>query len=234
MAAARGPAVGLMSRAPEPGLTKSRLAAGIGDEAAARLAEAFLLDAAETVRAAEGWHPVLLVEPADAVGALAARTGIADVRPQGRGHIGLRMLAAMRSLAAGGYAPLILVGSDIPLLAPRHLRHALRVLRRADVVYGPAEDGGYYLVGMWKPRPALFDDPSLRWGGAGVLAASERLARAAGLSSGRLPPEHDVDTLEDLGWLGARLTELEGRGEAVPPRIAAALRELARTRRIRA
>ena len=234
MAAARGPAVGLMSRAPEPGLTKSRLAAGIGDEAAARLAEAFLLDAAETVRAAEGWHPVLLVEPADAVGALAARTGIADVRPQGRGHIGLRMLAAMRSLAAGGYAPLILVGSDIPLLAPRHLRHALRVLRRADVVYGPAEDGGYYLVGMWKPRPALFDDPSLRWGGAGVLAASERLARAAGLSSGRLPPEHDVDTLEDLEWLGARLTELEGRGEAVPPRIAAALRELARTRRIRA
>ena len=75
-----------MSRAPEPGLTKSRLAAGIGDEAAARLAEAFLLDAAETVHAAEGWHPVLPVAPADAAAALAAPPRLPAPRPHGPGH----------------------------------------------------------------------------------------------------------------------------------------------------
>ena len=221
MPAERGPAVGLMSRAPEPGRTKSRLAAAIGDDAAARLAEAMLLDAADALRPLEGWHAALFIEPPDAVADLGVSTGIVDARPQAPGDLGARMLAALHALAADGHAPLVLVGADIPTLAPRHFRDALVALDDADVVFGPAADGGYYLVGMWEPQPALFEGGSVEWGGAGVLATSERLAAAAGLRTARLSTERDIDTPEDLAWLRDRPADL-------PARTAEALRTLAR------
>ena len=226
MVATRGPAAGLMSRAPEPGRTKSRLAASIGHEAAARLAEAMLLDAAATVRAAEGWHPVLLVEPAAAADELAARTGLEDARAQARGDIGRRMHAAFDALAGDGFAPVAIVGADIPMLTAGHLAAARAALREADVVFGPAADGGYYLAAMWEPEPALFEDRSLEWGGSRVLATSERVAQALGLRTARLTMERDIDTIEDLAWLRARLAALDGRGEPVPRHTAEALRRL--------
>ena len=212
----RGAAVGLLARWPAPGRGTRRLAAAVGDEEAARLALAFLRDAARAVAAAELWRAALFVEPGaaalgDAGDEVRRLTGVADLRSQGGGHIGLRMLDAARTLEGEGHAPLILVGADVPTLAPRHLHHALRALRRADVVFGPAEDGGYYLLGMHRVHPALFDDPSLaeEWGGPGVLDASERLARSLGLSTGRIAPELDVDTAADLDRLRERLLALE-------------------------
>ncbi len=225
----RGAAVALMTRAPEVGETKSRLAEAVGPETAARLAEAFLLDAAAAVRSAELWHASLFVEPAEAVAEMAALTGIEDARPQASGDIGLRMLAVASELEADGFAPVLIAGSDIPTLAPRHLHHALRALRRCDIVFGPAEDGGYYLVGMWRARPAIFDDPAVGWGGPHVLEGSEQLAHLAGLSTGRIAPERDIDTVEDLARLREHLAELEARGEEVPRHTAAVLAELTAT-----
>ena len=222
----RGAAVALMTRAPTVGETKSRLAEAVGPEMAAGLAEAFLLDAVAAVRSAELWHAALFVEPAEAVAEMAALTGIEYARPQASGDIGLRMLAVASELEADGFAPVVIAGSDIPTLAPRHLHHALRALRRCDIVFGPAEDGGYYLVGMWRAWPAIFDDPDVGWGGPHVLERSERLAHLAGLSTGRIAPERDIDTVEDLAWLREHLAELEARGEEVPRHTAAVLRGL--------
>lgn len=222
----RGPAVALMSRDPRPGHTKSRLTAAVGTEAAARLAEAFLLDIASAVRSAEAWHPVIFVEPPDAVARLATLTGIDDARQQTAGDIGLRMLAVASELDSDGFRPIVIVGADIPTLRATRLHQALRALRRADVVFGEAEDGGYYLVGTWRPRPALFDDAEIEWGGPAVLATSERIAHRAGLDTGRLPPERDIDTADDLDWLRDRLAELELRGEPVPAHTAAAMAAL--------
>lgn len=224
----RGPAVALMTRAPRPGETKSRLAAVLGEQAAADLARAFLLDAADTVRGGD-WHASLFVEPAEAVDELAALTGIEDVRPQAGSDLGARMFGALEALAADGYGPLIITGTDIPTMGVQQLRDALDALRESDVVFGPAEDGGYYLVGAWRARPALFDDPGIEWSGPDVLAASERLARRAGLSTARIAPERDIDRPEDLAWLRDRLAGLELRGEPVPQHTAALLRELAVT-----
>jgi rSAM/selenodomain-associated transferase 1 len=215
-----------MSRAPESGRTKSRLGAAIGHEAAARLAEAMLLDAAAAIRAAERWRPVLFVEPAAAVEQLAERTAIEDARPQASGDIGRRMLAALQELAADGFAPLALVGADIPLLTPDHLDAARAALQESDIVFGPAADGGYYLVAMWEPHPLLFEGLSREWGGPRVLATSERIAKANGMRMSRLAMERDIDTIEDLAWLRARLATLEERGEPVPQHTAEALRRI--------
>ena len=215
-----------MSRAPEAGRTKLRLAAAIGHDAAARLAEAMLLDAAAAVRAAEGMHPALFVEPAPAVAALAALTAIEDARAQARGHIGRRMHAAFEALSADGFGPIVVVGADIPMLTAGHLADAREALREGDVAFGPAADGGYYLVAMWEPDARLFEDATIEWGGTRVLATSEHAALARGMRTVRLPMERDIDTIEDLAWLRARLAALAERGEPVPPHTAEMLRGL--------
>lgn len=219
----RGPAIALLTRAPEPGRTKSRLAAVIGETAAAALAEAFLLDTAGAIGSVEGTHAALFVEPDREVRHIATVTGIADAHSQGHGDIGARMLAAHRALAAGGYAPVIIVGSDIPTLTGARFRQALAALNNVDVVFGPAVDGGYYLVGAALPHEVLFLDPSMEWSGAGVLAASQRLARRAGLTTARLPVERDIDTAKDLAWLREHLAARARDGAPVPRRTAAAL-----------
>ncbi len=213
----RGPAIALMTRAPRPGETKSRLAAALGAEAAADLARAFLLDAADVVRDGD-WHASLFVEPAEAAAELAALTGIEDVRPQTGDHLGARMLATVEATAADGYGPLIVTGSDIPTVGSAHFREALAALRDHEVVFGPAEDGGYYLAGMHRPQAALFG-AEIEWGGAEVLAASQRLAADAGLSVAHLGVERDIDTVADLDWLRGQ----GGASGRVPRHTAAAL-----------
>ena len=138
------------------------------------------------------------------------------------------MLAVASELGGDGFRPIVIVGADIPTLRATRLHQALRVLRRADVVFGEAEDGGYYLVGTWRSRPALFDDPEIEWGGPAVLATSERIAHRIGLDTGRLPPERDTDTVDDLDRLRDHLAELELRGEPVPAHTATALSALPR------
>ncbi len=218
MSTVRGSAVALMTRAPVVGETKSRLAASIGTEAAAMAARAFLLDAADAVRGGD-WHASLFGEPADATAALAELTGINDARPQDDGALGARMLAAVAALGSDGHGPVVVVGTDIPTLTSRHLAAAFDALRTADVVFGPAEDGGYYLAGMYRAHIELFDDTRISWGGADVLATSERLARNAGLTVARIAVERDIDTVDDLDWL-------RGQGARVPSHTASALRHV--------
>jgi rSAM/selenodomain-associated transferase 2 len=104
--------------------------------------------------------------------------------------------------------PLLVVGVDT-LLTRTHAADALELLRHgADVVFGPAEDGGYYLVAMTRPQPALFDLPPQGWGGPDVLDQSLAAAKAAGLSTALLAPERDLDTPDDAAALADQDPEL--------------------------
>ena len=215
----RGPAVAILTRAPGPGRAKTRLAAEVGDEAAARLAAAMLADIVAALRASRAWQLVLFVEPAAAVPQIQALSGAHDCRPQASGSVGGRMAAAVAELSRDGFAPLIVVGTDIPTLGARHAYAALRVLDSADVVLGPATDGGYYLIGLHGPAPSLFSDEHVRWSTDGVLAATQALA-AAGLRTATLDPEADVDTADDLASLRERLDRYP---QACGPRTRAVL-----------
>jgi rSAM/selenodomain-associated transferase 1 len=221
-----GPAVAILARQPVPGRTKSRLVADSGGEAAARLAAALLQDVAAAIGGDGRWHAALFVEPPEATEEMAALTGLEDVRAQPEGDLGARMLDAARRLETDGAAPIVIVGSDIPTLAARHVDLALRSLSRADVVFGPADDGGYYLVGMNRVRPELFDDASIEWGGPNVLESSLELAAAARIEYVLIQSERDIDTPADLAWLRGHLDGLSLGGEPLPRHTSDMLREI--------
>jgi hypothetical protein len=203
-----GPAVGILTRAPAPGRTKTRLARTIGDAAAVALATAMLQDTVEAVRDGP-WRTALFVEPGEALGAVRSLTGHADALPQATGDIGARMRAAATALFAAGRAPVVLVGTDIPALGAAQVEAALDALADgSDVVFGSAADGGYYLLGLRRLRDdregALFD-PSIPWGGPDVLARSEAAAADARLRRARIETLHDIDTAADLADLRMRI-----------------------------
>lgn len=88
------------------------------------------------------------------------------------------------------------MGSDCPGLSPERIREAADALARADVVVGPALDGGYYLIGMTRPREEFFRD--IPWSTAEVVGATRRRIAETGARARFLPSERDVDTPRDL------------------------------------
>ena len=163
----RRPTLIVFVKAPRLGTVKTRLARAIGQSAAWR----FYRETTATLLARVGWNPrwrtVLAVTP-DAFASKGRFWPRAFARsPQGRGDIGRRMA---RSIADLGHGPTVLIGSDIPRIALRHIEDAFRALARADIVFGPAEDGGFWLVGTREPgilRRAFRD---IRWSSATTLA----------------------------------------------------------------
>jgi hypothetical protein len=194
-------------RAPLSGTVKRRLAAGIGAPAARR----FYLD---TTRAVIGrlandarWTTWLAVTP-DRF-ARRGRFWPSGARrfAQGRGDLGERMT---RALMRFGGAPTVIVGSDIPDLSARHVAAAFAALGRAETVFGPAGDGGYWLVGCRVPSLMRRLFGCVRWSGPHALA--DTLANVEGRRVALLDVLDDVDDAADL----ARLKRVAVRGRVRP------------------
>lgn len=228
MQTALRPMLAILTREPKPGRAKTRLAESVGADAAAQLAEAFLVDVTAQT-ASTGWHSVLFVEPPEAASKLSELTGVSETRAQAAGSIGARMAAAAAQLVEQNADAVLLVGSDIPLLGAALIEDALRLLADNDVVFGPARDGGYYLVALGaatleaRAFDALFDDDAVPWSTSAVLEASERIARARGWSVARIAARSDIDTSADLTALQA---ELGGAAPSMALRTRAVLASL--------
>ena len=125
--------------------------------------------------------------------------------PQGAGDLGARMHRAMRRAFSAGAHRVIIIGSDCPQLDAERVRNAFDLLRTHPLVFGPARDGGYYLVGARDAYPFLFEN--IGWGEGNVLATSVARARDAGVRPVSLPELVDVDEAADLRvWADARRT----------------------------
>lgn len=185
------------AKRPLPGYAKTRLAAGIGAEQAAgvyaRLLYGYLLDLLHT-----GLDDVCIelavAAPEDAPFFTAAFPELL-VRPQVAGDLGARMAASFAQAFAAGAQSVVLTGSDIPGLDAVHVKRAFAVLETSPAVIGPAEDGGYYLLGLRAPGAPVFD--GISWSTGAVLAQTEALIRATGLALAYLPALTDLDTVED-------------------------------------
>jgi rSAM/selenodomain-associated transferase 1 len=193
-------AVAVLAKAPLPGLAKTRLIPALGAEGAARL-HARLIRHAATAAAAAGTGPVTLWGAPDerhpVFQELRQRLGIA-LACQPDGDLGTRMLSAV---AAAGRACLV-IGADCPALDADHLHQAAAALREGcDAVLIPAEDGGYVLIGMRAPEPALFSH--MPWGTPDVMQETRR--RLAGLGRRWREPLTlwDLDRPADLARLDA-------------------------------
>lgn len=218
----RPPSVVVMTRAPLPGATKTRLAPMLGVEGCARLHRALIAHTLAAARDAVGDRCVVVAvdppEHMDLVGALARPVARhADLITQSGADLGERMAAAVGYAYQRHGSPVVVVGTDLPSLTPALITGAAcAVAAGADVVFGPALDGGYYLVGLARPTAELFALPPELWGGPAVLSASLDRATALGLRFTTLAPQRDLDTPKDLLALA--------REGALPPVVAAATR----------
>jgi rSAM/selenodomain-associated transferase 1 len=189
--------VAVLAKAPIAGLAKTRLIPALGPQGAARLQRSFTRNAVAVAQAAS-LGPVTLWCAPNArhrfFQALVRTAGVAClVQPQG--DLGQRMHMAFRLHCVQG--PLLLTGTDCPPLRPAHLRQAARALLDGDdAVFTPAQDGGYVLVGLRKPQPALFE--GMVWSTPGVMAETRARARALGLRMREFETLWDVDTPSDL------------------------------------
>jgi rSAM/selenodomain-associated transferase 2/rSAM/selenodomain-associated transferase 1 len=186
------PAALVMAKAPVPGRVKTRLAPAFSRDECAQIQAALVERTARWAAAvAPGAAYVALDGPA------ALPPGATALR-QSHGHLGERLERATAEVWSRHSGPLLVVGVDTRLTAA-HAEAALdRLASGADAVFGPALDGGYWLVALARPAPELFTtiDP-VAWGGPDVLALSLAAARAAGLSVATLEPERDLDTPAD-------------------------------------
>jgi rSAM/selenodomain-associated transferase 1 len=191
--------LGVFAKRPTPGAVKTRLAAESSPGWAAAVAAAFLQDTLARL-ATVAARRVLAFSPPDSCPYFADLVrGEFDLAPQSDGDLGARMSAFFRTQLAGGAAAVVLVGTDSPSLPLALVEQAFDELRGADLVLGPAADGGYYLIGCARWLPAAFE--GVAWGGPRVLL--ETVARLPeGVRLAVLPPWYDVDTLAD--WLALR------------------------------
>ncbi len=187
----------VMVKEPRPGRVKTRLGRGIGMVDAAwwfRHRVRRLLRELRDPR----WQVILAVSPDKA---LHSRTWPAELAriPQGRGDLGRRM---RRLLALPGRGPILLIGGDIPAIRRRHIARAFAALGRNRAVFGPACDGGFWLVGWKAPPPLpprLFE--GVRWSSPHALADS--IATLPGPPPALVDRLADVDSAADLARIGA-------------------------------
>jgi rSAM/selenodomain-associated transferase 1 len=217
-----GPCTIVFAKAPVSGAVKTRLQPHIGPESATRLYRAMVEDVVSSLSAARVPPPVVFFTPAERSHEFGRWLPQVERVPQGGGDLGERMLRAFMWARDRGHDRTVIVGSDIPTLRGATVDEALRALADADVVLGPSQDGGYYLVGARAPHRELFE--GVAWGTEAVLDRTIANARAAGLSVRLLAEEQDVDTYDDVLALRTSLSEQAARGSA--PRTATVLDEL--------
>jgi rSAM/selenodomain-associated transferase 1 len=185
----------------------------------ARLYECFLRDTLRKVSEIEGASVVIAYSPADS---LPYFNAIADGRfelvPQVGDDLGERISSCARR-----FCPTVIMGADAPTLPVGYIQLAIsRLENGVDVVFGPASDGGYYLVGMSEPYLDLLRE--IPWSTSAVLSESLRRCRDLGLNYSMLPEWYDVDTPGDLAHLYRDLSSDRCRQDA--PSTASILDEL--------
>ena len=201
MAGLTGDVLLVFVKEPRPGAVKSRLAATIGPDRAARVYQALAdEEIRRTAPRGDEFARQFVFSPPGARDRLAAWLPGETLVEQSDGDIGERMAHAFEQAFARGARRVVLVGSDVPSLSREDVREAIETLDDQDVVIGPSTDGGYYLLALKRADPGLFE--GVPWSTPQVLTATLDRAVRLGRSVRVLHTLADVDTAEDLaaGW----------------------------------
>lgn len=197
----------VMAKQPQPGQTKTRLCPPLSPAQAAAFYEALLLDTFVLAGGLPGVDLAVAITPP------ASRPYFESVAPAGAlllavdgRDIGECLDETLAQLLALGYRKALALNSDGPSLPPAYLLQAMAALDRHDLVLGPSQDGGYYLIGLKAPAPVLFRE--IAWSTERVLAQTLERAASLGLSVAQTSAWYDIDTPADLARLQAELEQL--------------------------
>jgi rSAM/selenodomain-associated transferase 1 len=195
----------VFAKQPEPGKTKTRLAPPLNAETAARLYGCFLADTLETARQIQGIERIIAYDDPQAEPYFAVLAPDFRHFAQTGAGLGKRMHNALACIFSAGYRRAVIVGSDLPHLPAQTIEQGFQSLRQgAEVVLGPSADGGYYLVGLTRPQPQLFDLPMST---SQVLHLTLERAKRLSLKLALLEKNFDIDTAQDLEKLSQLLRD---------------------------
>lgn len=196
----------VFAKLPQPGAVKTRLTAMLNEEEAARLYEAFLLDALDQYRTLDVAVRLYLAPEAEGAVPEALHKGSDAVRWQQGDGLGARMQHAFLDGFAAGYERLVVVGTDHPTLPTAFFEAAFDALTEPlSISLGPSDDGGYYLLGLNDYFPSLFQ--GMTYSHADVFEQTLERATATGAGVTVLPTWYDVDTPDALRRLAHDLAE---------------------------
>lgn len=187
----------IFAKAPELGAVKTRLAAAIGHQAARAIYERLSRRIIVELSGSAKWQTIVAATPTHLLHHRMLTTHGSTIMDQGRGDLGQRMANALMT-----EGPAIVVGTDIPELNVSRVGDAFRMLATKDVVFGPAEDGGFWLVGLRQKNLAQTMFRDVRW--STEHARADTLRNIDGARIGLLPVLRDLDDLDDLVSLDVR------------------------------
>jgi rSAM/selenodomain-associated transferase 1 len=198
----------VLTKVPEPGESKTRLVPPLSATEAAELARALLIDQLNNLSNFTAARLFIAFAPPEAGAFFAAFTaGDFTCFPQQGRTLGERMRNVFQQLFTDGFNNVVLIGADLPVIPLAFFRQAYEWLERGkvDVVLGPSQDGGYYLAGMSRLVPDMFE--GITWSREDVLARTlEKLERLKWKYE-LLPLRYDIDTADDLERLSQETPE---------------------------
>ncbi len=190
---------GIFLKYPEPGKVKTRLAKDVGNQKAAeiyqQIAEMILKN---TLNGDQNYGRIVFYDPPERLRDFAQWLGQEKFIPQQGRDVGERMDNAIRELLAGGAEKAVLTGADIPALNSTVISEAFAALDHADIVLGPAKDGGYYLIGMKAPHSEIFQN--IPWSSERVFEQTMNVINRLQLRPAIAPLLSDIDRAEDLTY----------------------------------
>ncbi len=210
-------AILVFAKLPEPGQVKTRLVGGLSPKQAAEVHRACLEDTVAQVRRVPGCQKCLQVAARpDQAHTLAARLGLGRAwwvdKQHGR-SMGERLQRAFACCFQSGCRKVVVVGTDTPWMGRECIHRALAWLDTTDVVLGPSDDGGYYLIGARRLVPQMFR--GIRWSTSQVLKATLQALAKARATYRLLPRDFDLDRPEDLERAEQLLCRNAGRAPAL-------------------
>lgn len=205
------PALLVFAKRPAPGRVKTRLTPPLSHQDAAEIYHCMLCDILEKVSTLSVDVTIFYEDEPEAAAFFSNLATNARILPQIGNDLGERIKNAFSSMFHLGYHSTVVIGTDSPDLPSDFIHEAFQLLGSADAVFGPSEDGGYYLLGLKSLHEELFTD--IAWSTESVLRASIDRAAESGLTVKLLPTWYDVDIYVDLkrdglvtGRNGARRT----------------------------
>lgn len=183
-------------KAPRAGMVKTRLLEEFSAEEALALYRAMAKDLIARLRDSRAFTLQVHFAPEDAAEELQSWLGGGLIlRPQQGRNLGERMHGSFAAAFREGFQKTAIIGSDLPTLTHSRVIEAFRQLDWCEMVLGPAEDGGYYLIALKSPQPELFEE--VEWSSPAVLSRTLENASRGGLKVIQLPRERDLDTPAD-------------------------------------